>query len=114
VDGSLARSDKEANFVELAITLNAMAQTLDDLDPGQRRVLRAHQAQAFRQLGYDAHRDGRYSDATSAFVRSLRCLPRLKVLAEAGDAFWRGLLRSQPASETEKLVVAQAAASGVR
>lgn len=114
VAGSLARSDKEANFVELAATVHAMAATLSDLTPAQQRVLHTHLADTYRQLGYDAHRAGRFSDATAAFVRSLRCLPRVKVLAAAGDAFWRGLLRSHPAPATKEPVGAQAVFPGVR
>jgi len=114
VAGSLARSDKEANFVELAATLHAIAETLHDLTPAQQRVLNTHLADTYRQLGYDAHRDGRFSDATAAFARSLRRLPRVKVLAAAGDAFWRGLLRSHPAPVTEEPIDAQAAIPGVR
>jgi len=107
--GSLARDDKHANFVQLAATLVAMTESLGDLESAQRRVLRGHLARTYRQLGYDAHREGRYSAATAAFVQSLRCMPRATVLAEAGEAFWRGMLRSLPAKSRAAAGEAQTA-----
>jgi len=94
VKGSLARSNASANTACFVETLGAVAERFPNLAARQRRVLKAHQARALRQLGYDAHREGRFGDASRAFAQSFRCMPRLKVLGEAGESLWRGLTQS--------------------
>ena len=94
VEGSLARSDSSANNARFVETLEAIAERFPEMGARQRRVLKAHQARALRQLGYDAHREGRFGDASRAFAQSFRCMPRVKVLGEAGESLWRGLAGS--------------------
>ncbi len=91
LEGSLARSGSTQNTVQLTHTLDAIEAAFPNLTTKQRGVLAEHKARSYRQMGYDAHREGRFGDAARAFAESFRCAPRLKVLGEAGDSIWRSI-----------------------
>lgn len=114
VEGSLARRCAGENAMQFTRTVEAIENAFPDLTARQRQILDDHKARSFRQVGYDAHRDGRYGDAARAFARSFKCAPRLGVLAETGDSLWRGLTGPKLPARDDESAVAQADGGGVR
>ena len=93
--GSLARSDKRRNAVRYAGLLEAIRTTFPDLSRAQRRVVNRNLAEAYRQIGYDAQRDGRQCDAIRAFARSAWSAPDLSGFVALMRAISEGML-SEP------------------
>ena len=114
VQGSLARSGADQNTVQLTSTLDAIEQAFPDLTSAQRGVVTEHKARSFRQVGYDAYRDERFGDAARAFALSFRSVPRLGVLAEAGDSLLRGMTGTKKRSKRTELDAAKREVDAVR
>jgi hypothetical protein len=70
--GSLARTDKDRNAVLYHDLLEAIYHTFHDMSRKQRKVVRHNLGRLGRQLGYNAYRAGRYTDALRYLARSLR------------------------------------------
>lgn len=82
VAGSLARTDRTRNAIGYAKLLRTIVSEFGSLSRVQRRSLARRLAFAYRQVGYDALREGRLADARLAIARSIRHRPSLRAIAE--------------------------------
>jgi hypothetical protein len=87
VPQSITRSDKRRNTLGNYRLLKAIEMTFDDLTLEQRKAVRRNLAQACRQVGYEAGRDGRHAEGVAYLVESFRFQPSLQSLRELSRAF---------------------------
>jgi len=90
--GSLARTDKQRNTARMCDLLLIIQRTFEDLSRAQRRIVNRQLAAAYRQMGFDEFRSGRYTDAARHFAEALYHRPRLGTLANTVEAGVRAML----------------------
>jgi len=98
--GSLARTDKQRNTARMCDLLMMIDRTFEDLSRAQRRTVHRQLAAAFRQMGFDEFRSGRYTRATRHFAEALCRRPQLGTLVNTAEAGVRALLSMAVSSPT--------------
>jgi len=92
--GSLARTDRQSNQIELRRLLLRIRDTFADLNREQKRALQGNLASCNRQLGYDTYRFRLYRSAARYFLESFRARPKWRTLGEAAQATFHSLIPS--------------------
>ena len=80
--GSLARTDKDANAQRYLHLLRSIVVSFDDLDRTHRQAVKRNLSRLCRQLGHSAHRKRSYGNAAVRFAESFRYKPSLRTLLE--------------------------------
>ena len=81
--GSLARTDKDANAHQYLHLLRSIVASFDDLERSHRQAVRKNLSRLCRQLGHAAHRKRAYGNAAVRFAESFRYKPSLPTFFEA-------------------------------
>lgn len=107
--GSLSRTDRHRNTLRERDLLRIMPGELQPLTRQHGLVIRANRAHTCRQLGYDAYRGRRYSEAARNFTEAFASRPSVRTLLDLGHAVVRSATHclksrdqvqvSQPAQE---------------
>lgn len=114
VAGSLARTDRGRNVRRYLHLLQSIRASFPDLSRAQRRTVRNQIARSNRQLGYDAYRDGRFSEAARWFAHAFCHRPELAPLGEAVQAAGLSLLPRRWTAPADQDARRQDAARPVR
>ncbi len=95
VPQSITRSDKRRNTFGYYRLLKDIDATFDDLTPEQRRIVRANLAQACRQVGCEAAKDGRNAEAVKHLTEAFRYRPHWPTLRELARSLFACLVNAR-------------------
>ncbi|MCH8148182.1 MAG: glycosyltransferase family 2 protein [Planctomycetes bacterium] len=100
--GSLARTDRQANFGELRQLLLRIKAEFGDLNRTQRRVVHRNLATCTRQLAFDKYKSRNYASAAKYFTESFRCHRQWRTAVNAIQALCRARFNREetPVSES--------------
>ena len=95
VPQSITRSDKRRNTFGYYRLLKDINAAFDDLTVEQRRVVWANLAQACRQVGCEAAKDGRNAEAVKHLTEAFRYRPHWPILRELARSLFACLVTSR-------------------